>query len=201
MVTTRKDVASINWSDANNWQTMLREMNRQITPIVAAIRSAQGRLDKSVRKTGPASDSLNFNLGRLKGRLRYWKSTVYEALSRYEYTTPTAPPFVTAAFGIVAQVQDPPLPPVIQSQVLNPDVTRGTLAALQEGFNFLRQAIANMRQGIDSGTTRTTAAAARAEAATSAPDDAFNRPTFGSVIPWGYIVLGGVALYWLRREK
>ncbi len=195
-----KNVKAINWQLATNWQVMLREMNGQVAPLIASVRTSQGLLDKSIRKTGAEADALNYNLGKLKGRLRYWKSTVYEALSRFEYGAEGAPGYLTAAFGIVARVGDPELPPLIDYGVMNPDITRKTLAQLQEGFLYLRQAIANMREGISTGVTRTTAAAAAASAQRSPPSAAYNAPNWPK-IPWWLLITGFLAYAYNRGRN
>lgn len=195
-----KNVSKINWQIANNWQVLLREMKNQIAPTVAKIRQAQGKLDKSMRKTGPTADVLNWNLGKLQSRLRFWKATTYEALSLYDFGDPPAPAFLVEAFSLVRLATVPPLPSVADQAIFNPDITRETLAAMQQSFLYLQQAMANMRQGITTGQTRTTAQAAQETAQRSPASDAYNPPSEVIKIPW-WLLLTGLLGYLVAKQR
>ena len=181
---TPEQFAAVDWANSANWAQLVKDTRQQGAQSSAALTRTQTNTDWLSSWWVTAGAAVNrFNLR---------KESFLAALNQLADKLGQTPDWLNEAGIMVNTAQLDPLSPDVFNTV---SARRVRTAAIGAAYQRLLTAGATVRQGLQTGETRTTAAQLDQEQARSTPDDVrYNFQLMpGGGWPWGLILLFGAA--------
>jgi len=181
---TPEQFAAVDWANAANWAQLVKDTRQQ---------GAQSSAE--LTRTQTATDWLSswwVAAGAAVNRFNLRKESFLAALNQLADKLGQTPDWLNEAGLMVNTAQLDPLSPDVFNTV---SARRARTAAIGAAYQRLLTAGATVRQGLQTGETRTTAAQLDQEQARSTPEDVRNAFQLmpGGGWPWGLILLFGAA--------